>query len=214
MTKPPFWPAMLILSLAACSDRRSGNDVDVAAAASRGQSDIANYAATRPTAAPPKPTTAAVVPRRSGATAGPVVPAASTAAPLADDAAPDAVVRRYVEAIAARRYGEAWRLWEHRGAASGMTEAAFAASFARYASFDATVGAPFDEDAGAGQRYVTVPVTMTGTLASGAPFRLQGPVVLHRVARDIETDEPDAYAWRIRSSEMKSRPAGAGATPR
>ncbi|MCU6455770.1 hypothetical protein LPN01_16950 [Sphingomonas sp. A2-49] len=125
----------------------------------------------------------------------------------AETADPADVVRRYAAAISAQRYADAWALWEGQGRASGMTEAAFAASFRKYAAFNAAVGTPYDADAGAGQRYVTVPVVVTGTLVSGAPFRMQGPIVLHRVADGIDSDDPEAHAWRIRSSDMKPRPS-------
>ncbi len=190
----------LMLAAAGCSgtDERSTNSVDVAAAASQAQSDIANYAAAPPHGqVAPTPTPSAT----------PVAAPAATAAPLPDDAAPEAVVRRYTDALAARRYDEAWALWDEDGQASGMTQAAFAASFAKYASYRATIGTPFDADAGAGQRYITVPVTVTGTLTAGGPFRLEGPVVLHKAADGIESDDPHAQAWRIRSSEMKPRPS-------
>jgi hypothetical protein len=91
-----------------------------------------------------------------------------------------------------------------------MTPQAFANSFERYASFKATIGTPFDADAGAGQRFVTVPVSITGMLRSGEPFRLEGPVILHKVADGIESDDPEAHRWRLRSSEMKPRPAALG----
>ena len=194
----PLHTLAMVLALTACSGRGdgAGNEVDVGAAASRAQADIANYAAMpapRPTASPaPRPT--------------PVRSATASPAPIADDAAPDAVVARYFDAIGARRYGEAWALWDEDGAASGMTQAAFAASFDPYASYRAKIGTPFDADAGAGQRYITVPVVITGTLRSGKPFRLEGPVMLHKGADGIESDDPHAHAWRIRNSELKSRP--------
>lgn len=205
MRRPLPLPAAIILGLAACSGGGGDDNAVDVAAASRDRSDVARDA-TSDRGTPPSIGQIAAV----GAGApGPI--AASDAAVEVE--APDDVVRRYVSAIAARRYGDAWRLWDRQGAASGMTEAAFAASFGRFASYDAVVGAPFGEDAGAGQRYVTVPVTVTGTLRSGEPFRLQGPVVLHTIADGIESDDPDAHAWRIRSSELKPRSpvTGAGA---
>ena len=190
----------LPLVVAGCSgpDATGDNNVDVAAAAARAQANIAN--------------THAAVPEDKGASAVPtltpaVSPTLGTPAPISDDATPREVVRRYTEALAAGRYDEAWALWDEQGKASGMTRAAFAARFARYATFHATVGTPFDADAGAGQRYVTVPVTVTGTLTSGAPFRLEGPVVLHKAADGIEADDPHAHAWRIRNSEINPQPA-------
>lgn len=183
----------LMLLISACSGSTAadrGGDVDVAAAASDAEAAIANYAASLPSvpgAAPPSPTPAAAVGTRRAET-------------------PEQVVRRYTDAIARRRYDEAWRLWEGQGRASGLTGAEFADGFARYASFEATIGRPYDADGGAGQRFVTVPVTVTGMLRTGEPFRLEGPVILHKAADGIESDDPDAHYWRLRSSEMKPRP--------
>lgn len=209
----PLLPPLFVAAcLSACSDRSAAtadNGVDVAAAASRGQSDIANYAAAA-AVQPGNVASRAEPPRPSpSASLSPTPQGVATAVALEQ---PGDVVRRYLQAISARRYADAWQLWESGGAASGMSEAAFAASFARYASFEANVGAPSDEDAGAGQRYVTVPVTVTGTLRTGGPFRLEGPVILHRIADGIESDDPDAHRWRIRSSEMKPRPPRATST--
>ncbi len=180
-----------LLAVGGCSGGgNGGNTVDVAAAASKAESDIANYAA---------------LPDASAPAAAPSPAASTTPVAGADDVSPAGVVRRYTDALAARRYDEAWALWDDGGAASGMTREAFAASFERYATYRATVGTPFDADAGAGQRYITVPVVVTGSLKSGGPFRLEGPVVLHKAADGIESDDPHAHDWRIRSSEMKPR---------
>ena len=180
-----------LLAIGGCSGGGDGgNTVDVAAAASKAESDIANYAA---------------LPDASAPAAAPSPAASTTPVAGVDDVSPAGVVRRYTDALAARRYDEAWALWDDGGAASGMTREAFAASFERYATYRATVGTPFDADAGAGQRYITVPVVVTGSLKSGGPFRLEGPVVLHKAADGIESDDPHAHDWRIRSSEMKSR---------
>jgi hypothetical protein len=166
---------------------------DVGAVGSNVESYIANDAASLPPAR--------LSPRAASA--------ASTARQRSDET-PQQIVWRYTDAIAARRYAEAWLLWEGQGSASGMAQQAFASSFDQYASFKATIGTPFDADAGAGQRFVTVPVTVTGMLRSGEPLRLEGPVILHKVADGIESDDPDAHRWRLRSSEMKPRKAAPG----
>ncbi len=187
-----------LLAIGGCSGGGGGgNTVDVAAAASKAESDIANYAA---------------MPDASAPAAAPSPAASTTPVAGVDDVSPAGVVRRYTNALAARRYDEAWALWDDGGAASGMTREAFAASFERYATYRATVGTPFDADAGAGQRYITVPVVVTGSLKSGGPFRLEGPVVLHKAADGIESDDPHAHDWRIRSSEMKPRPVKSATT--
>ncbi len=198
-----------LLAIGGCSGGGGGgNTVDVAAAASKAESDIANYAAMPDASAP----AAAPSPAASTTPVALRTPVASTTVAGADDVSPAGVVRHYTDALAARRYDEAWALWDDGGAASGMTREAFAASFDRYATYRATVGTPFDADAGAGQRYITVPVVVTGSLKSGGPFRLEGPVVLHKAADGIESDDPHAHDWRIRSSEMKPRLAKSTAT--
>jgi hypothetical protein len=183
----------LVLLTGACTSSPTptvSHDVDVGAVGCHAKPDFANYAAAIPHA------------RLSSHAAS----AASTTRPRPAET-PQQIMRRYVDAIAGRRYAEAWLLWEGQGRASGMTQQAFADSFERYASFRATIGTPFDVDAGAGQRFVTVPVTVTGTLLSGQPFRLEGAVILHKVADGIESDDADAHRWRLRSSEMKPRPS-------
>lgn len=70
------------------------------------------------------------------------------------------------------------------------------ARFTRYARYHAVVGAPGRIDAGAGQRYIEVPVTLTGTLRSGAAFREKAVVVLHR-AGDIDGATAEQKSWRI-----------------
>lgn len=175
--------------LTACSGGRSvagGNSVDLNGPAVRAQHNIDHYAdqiapqTQRPAAAP-------------SPTAGD---------PGSAKAAAD-VTRRYFDAIARREYQAAWSLWGHGGAASGMDAAAFARSFARYRSYVAEIGTPTDQDAGAGQVYITIPVRVTGTLRGGGQFAEQGPVILHRVNDGIKTPSPDDHAWRIARADLK-----------
>ena len=117
-----------------------------------------------------------------------------------------AVVRRYHSLIAAHRYPKAWSLWGHEGADSGMTKEAFAASFDKYTDYFAEVGMAGRVDAGMMQRWVTVPVKVTGTLESGDAFALEGPVILHRIAMDDTEVTPEQREWRIRESGLKPIP--------
>jgi len=128
----------------------------------------------------------------------------------ADAARAVAVLRRYASALAERRYADAYRLWGDEGRRSDMDQRAFAASFAKYASYSTDVGAVGAVDAGAGQRYVTVPVRVTGKLRDGRPFTLQGPVTLHRTA-DIDGATAEQRAWRIYASDLDPRPQGGSA---
>lgn len=202
-------PGLILLTLlAACSNSDADNNaVDVSAAANRAEDDIANYAAQHAA------TRAAIARRAPGVVLTattprePPAPSPRVAAPgdQGSEAAAADVVRRYVTAIGAGRYHEAWMLWGDAGKRSGLTEDAFAATFAPYASFVAEVGTPFDGDAGAGQRFVTVPVRATGMLKAGGAYVLAGDVVLHRVADGIEAPDPVYHLWRIDRAELKQR---------
>lgn len=194
--------------LAACSNGEAdGNAVDVSAAANRAEDDIANYAAqhaaTRAAIASRAPgvVLTATTPREPS----PQPPRVAAPGDQGSEAAAADVVRRYVAAIGAGRYREAWALWGDAGKRSGLTADEFAATFAPYASFAADVGMPFGGDAGARQRFVTVPVRVTGTLKTGGAYVLAGDVVLHRVADGIEAPDPVYHLWRIDRAELKQR---------
>ncbi|MDQ2879501.1 MAG: MliC family protein [Pseudomonadota bacterium] len=91
-----------------------------------------------------------------------------------------------------------------------MTAAAFAASFARYSEYHANVGAPGAIDAGAGQRYVTVPVQIYARLKRDAtPVYMIGNVTLHRTG-DIDGATTAQRSWHLHSADIKPRP---GQTP-
>eukprot|EP01035_Chromulina_nebulosa_P014626 gene14626-19352_t len=98
------------------------------------------------------------------------------------------VVQTYYALLGEGRYREAHALWDDDGRASGMSVDAFVASFARYSEYHAQIGAPGRVDAGAGQRYVTVPVVLYGRLkANAAPYHASDTVcVLERVFTSIQ----------------------------
>jgi membrane-bound inhibitor of C-type lysozyme len=131
-------------------------------------------------------------------------------APFTPDSAQGAanVVQTYYALIEAGKYAEAWRLQDR--ATEGQNLQSFAAGFARYSEVHANIGAPGAIDAGAGQRYVTVPVQMYGRLKDGGkPFNLRGSVTLHRTEVDGATAEQ--RAWRIRSVDLKPSPGSEAA---
>lgn len=112
------------------------------------------------------------------------------------------VVQRYFALIGARKYAEAFVLREP----DGGNAAAFSAGFAAYSEYHANVGAPGAIDAGAGQRYVTVPVQIYARLKRGAtPVYQIGTVTLHR-AGDIDGATPAQRRWRIRDIALKPAP--------
>lgn len=133
-------------------------------------------------------------------------------APAIDETAQGAadVVQRYYALIGEKKYAEAWALWENVGKASGMSAQAFAASFDKYAAYNAQVGQPGAIDAGAGQRFVTVPVQINGKLKTGALVSMTGSVTLHRTGVDGASEEQKS--WRIRTADIKPRPDPAPTT--
>lgn len=124
------------------------------------------------------------------------------------------VVETYFALLADHKYGEAWRLWANDGQASGMSEQAFADSFANYARYYAEVYAPGAIEGAAGSLYVEVPAKVTGSLKDGTPIRLDGLMTLRRV-NDVPGSTADQRKWHISASGLKPRPAGsvAGGTP-
>lgn len=123
------------------------------------------------------------------------------------------VVQQYFALIEAGRYRQAWALWSDGGRASGMSADEFAASFRRYAEYHANIGAPGRIDAGAGQRYVTVPVQVYGRLREGnREFNQRGSMTLHR-AGNIPGATAEQRSWRIHSNDIKPGTGAAMATP-
>ncbi|URW77155.1 hypothetical protein M9980_07980 [Sphingomonas donggukensis] len=123
--------------------------------------------------------------------------------PVADDDGAQAaagIVERYFALIETGRFAQAYDLWEPQ--AAGDTRSQFRASFAQYAEYHATVGTPGRVDAGAGQRYVTVPVRTYGKLSAGGAFARNGSAILHRTA-DIDGATAAQRSWRIRSIELQ-----------
>ncbi len=140
-------------------------------------------------------------------TPGPVPAPAPPVQPEAGADAAVTVLRDYFAALSGKRYAEAYRLWNGQGEATGMRRQAFADSFAKYADYRATIGTPGRIDAGAGQRYIDIPVRVTGRLRDGTPVVLEGPVTLHRTS-DIDGATAEQRSWRISASGLKPRPAG------
>ena len=165
----------------------------------------ANQVATENVVTAPQPITPYEGPVPVMATENAAIPASEMPI-IVDETAQGAadVVQTYYALIEARKYAEAWALWENVGKASGMTAQAFAASFDKYAAYNAQIGAPGAVDAGAGQRFVTVPVQINGKLKTGGLVSMTGSLTLHRTAVDGATVEQKS--WRIRTADIKPRP--------
>jgi hypothetical protein len=110
------------------------------------------------------------------------------------------VVQTYYALLEEGRYAEARRLWSGAGQASGMSEAAFAASFERYAGYHAQIGAPGAIEGAAGSLYVEVPIVLSGQSTDGAPFNRQAKVTLRRI-NDVPGSSAGERRWHIHRIE-------------
>ena len=119
--------------------------------------------------------------------------------PTAQDAV--AVIRDYYASIESHSYARAYALWSDGGRASKQTPQQFADGFADTAHVVATLGEPRNEDAGAGQRYIQVPIAVTATRTDGSAHRYAGQYTLHRTVVDGATAEQ--RAWRIASADLR-----------
>ena len=175
------WTSLAMLAAAAC-----------APAAERPPEDEAGPAAT---AAEPAERAAPAAPAE--AESGPPAPAA---------AHPDAraavdTVRAYFEAIAERRFDDAWPLVAPEARPSGATRADFAAAFADYAEYRAEVGAPGRIEGAAGSLWIEVPVRVSGRMTDGEAFDARGVVVLRR-CNAVPGCGPAERRWRIEAENI------------
>jgi hypothetical protein len=134
--------------------------------------------------------------------AGPA-PAPVDSGTRAGDSAEDAasVIRAYYHAINERRYGDAYRLWDSEGAASGKSLDAFRDGFARTTEVGAVFGAPGLIEGAAGSRYVDIPVRITAVAADRGRQAFSGTYTLRRSVVDGAT--PEQRAWRIYSAKIR-----------
>lgn len=118
------------------------------------------------------------------------------------------VVQTYYALLGEHRYADAWKLWTQGGQGSGMTAQAFEASFARYESYNANIGAPGQIEGAAGSLYVSVPVVIYGRRKSGEEVHELGEATLRR-ANDVPGSTPEQRAWHIFRIDLKPSPAPA-----
>ena len=217
---------MLILSApllfaAACSPEADSSNatVDINAAATQAQGAVDAYGANAASDAPVEigePDTAANTESDKNTLAPLDPPAPGTPGGLPDDRTPISeapftpdsaqgaadVVQTYYALIGEGKYTAAFALREPNPATSA-TAADFTKAFARYSEYHANVGAPGAIDAGAGQRFVTVPVQIYARAKLGqTPVYQIGSVTLHRTGVDGASAEQQT--WRIRSIDLKT----------
>lgn len=130
------------------------------------------------------------------------------APPPADEKSALGAARRlqeYCDAVATKRYRDAYAYWGDGGKRSGLTFEQFRASFAKYGAYDCHVGRPGDPEGAAGSIYITIPLQVTGVLSKGGGFVLEGPVTMRRV-NDVDGSTAEQRRWHIESSGLKPGP--------
>ncbi|MEJ0037708.1 MAG: hypothetical protein WDO68_16810 [Gammaproteobacteria bacterium] len=175
---------------------------------------------------PPTPEAAPTLPAPEASTAPPFPPvsppAPGTPGGLPDDRTPISeapflptsaqgaanVVQIYYALIGEHRYEDAWRLWTQGGQGSGMSSAAFTASFAQYESYNANIGAPGTIEGAAGSLFVTVPVLIYGRRKSGEEVHELGEATLRRV-NDVPGSTAEQRAWHLSRIDLKPSPGPA-----
>jgi membrane-bound inhibitor of C-type lysozyme len=112
------------------------------------------------------------------------------------------VVQTYYAHIGKKDYASAWKLWRGEGAASNQSQAEFTQGCARYAAYNAQIGAPGLTDGAAGSLYIEVPVVIYGRMMNGAEVRQSGKVVLKRI-NDVPGSTVEERLWGISQIELK-----------
>jgi hypothetical protein len=115
------------------------------------------------------------------------------------------VLQTYFALIGEGKYRQAWALWGQGGQASGLSAEAFAASFDKYDSYHAQVGAPGRIEGAAGTLFVEAPVVVYGRLKSGEEVHMSGPMRLSRV-NDVPGATDEQRRWHIAASGLRPRP--------
>jgi len=195
------------LLLGACSAQPSASNSSIAAS---GGVAAANAVEPPPPAAPaetkgtPEPTPSPV--KSEAPTSAPTSTARAVVseAPFTDKSAQGAanVVQTYFALIEAKKYDEAYALWQGR---SGLTPAAFAAQFARYRSYHAEVYKPGQIEGAAGSSYVEIPIKTYGVTARGEKFEEPGVVTLRRV-NDVDGSTAAQRRWHIERIDTPPSP--------
>lgn len=111
------------------------------------------------------------------------------------------VLLTWAHALERGDYAAAYALYGERGARSGMTPAEFSAYWRRFKTVTIAVPGGTMEGA-AGSSYYTAPAAVIGKLRNGAPYRLEGEVVLRRV-NDVPGATAEQLRWHLESSDLK-----------
>lgn len=159
--------------------------------------------------APPAEPAPAAAPAPAANTAPAETPAPTPPSPAAQpdtptppgEVTPDvatSLAREYFALIGAKQYPMALALW----GSNAPSKADLAKQYDKYATFDATVGAPGEQQGAAGSSYIEIPVKASAKLKSGGAEKLAGTIVLRRV-NDVPGSTAAQRHWHIYSVDLK-----------
>ena len=112
------------------------------------------------------------------------------------------VVQHYAALLEQQRWADARALWGQGGERSGLDQAAFERSFAKYAEIHAEIGAPGAVEGAAGSAYVDIPIRFYGKLKQGDAFSSVGKVTLRRV-NDVPGSTEEQRRWHIERVDVQ-----------
>ena len=186
--------AMILLAMVAGCSQETPTTV--------GADNVANEAATVPAVPVPD---VALAPGQPGALPDDRTPPEEPSGSIDPKSAEAAgqVVQRYGALLEVGNFAAARRLWGDNVPVDGVTE--LVPAYLGDAAIHAEVGKPGDTGGAAGSIYVEVPLRLYGTLKTGQPFNLIGPVSLRRV-NDVDGSTAEQRRWHIFQSALKPRP--------
>ena len=121
----------------------------------------------------------------------------------ADTTGPADVIYAYYASINSGDYRSAYEMWSGKGEASKKTFDQFRAGFSDTETTAVAIGTIGGEDAAAGSRYVTIPVTIDARTKGGKKQSFTGEYVLRRSVVDGATSEQ--RSWRIYSASIRRK---------
>ncbi|QYR52579.1 hypothetical protein [Lysobacter soyae] len=149
-------------------------------------------------ALPPVPTTTTPAPPTTSGPVAAVIDANDAREPTVDDA--KRLIEDYYAAVNRGAYDSAYRMWSNNGQASGKTLRDFTNGYADTASVSVSLGDPGRVDAGAGQRYIVLPVRIVARQRDQSTKEFQGSYTLGRTVVDGATSAQ--RNWSIRSASI------------
>lgn len=159
--------------------------------------------AAKPAVVQPLPSTAINTSPPEVPGAGPVaavIDSGNQSEPTVSDA--KRLIEDYYAAVNRGAYESAYKMWSSNGQASGKSLRQFSGGYADTSNVSVSFGDPGRVDAGAGQRYIVIPVRIVARQRDQSTKEYSGTYTLGRTVVDGAT--PAQRAWSIRSADIDS----------